>query len=98
MIKSKDELISMISERIGEDNSDEAISLLEDVSDTLADFETRTADTTNWKQKYEENDKEWRDKYKERFMSGTPADAVEDEPDDDPEPKKYSFDELFTKG
>ena len=42
MIRSKDELITMISQRIGEDNSDEAITLLEDISDTLTDFESKT--------------------------------------------------------
>ena len=96
MIKTKDEIISMISQRIGDDNSDEAISLLEDVTDTLNDFETRSADTTNWKQRYEDNDKEWREKYKERFMTGeTPKDEEIDEPEDDKQ-KKYSYDDLFS--
>lgn len=97
MIKSKDELISMISARIGEDNSDEALSLLEDVTDTLTNYETKTADSTNWQQKYEENDKEWRNKYKERFMSG--SDPIDDEIiEPEPEPKRYSFEDLFKEG
>ena len=97
MIRSKDELITMISQRIGEDNSDEAITLLEDISDTLTDFESKTADSTNWKEKYEENDKEWRDRYKERFMNG---DAPDDKPfdEDDEAPKRYSFEDLFKEG
>ena len=41
MIRTKDELISMISQRIGEDNSDDAITLLEDISDTFTDFENK---------------------------------------------------------
>lgn len=88
----------MISARIGEDNSDEAIGLLEDITDTLNDYEERTADNTNWKERYEANDKEWRDKYKERFMSG---DTSKDEEiiDEEEEPeRKYTFEELFTKG
>ena len=97
MIKSKDEIISMISQRIGEDNSDEAIGLLEDITDTLNDYETKTTDSTNWKQKYEDNDKEWRERYKERFMSGS-SDDIEDEIEDEPTERKYTFDELFTKG
>ena len=47
MIRTKDELISMISQRIGEDNSDDAITLLEDISDTFTDFENKTADAKN---------------------------------------------------
>ena len=97
MIKTKDEIISMISARIGEDNSDEAIGLLEDVTDTLNDYETRTADSTNWKERYETNDKEWREKYKERFMSG---DSSTDEVivEEEEEPKRYTFEELFKEG
>ena len=97
MIRSKDELITMLSERIGEDNSDEAIALLEDFSDTFDDYESRTADSTNWKEKYEANDKEWRDKYKERFMSGESS-QYEDVEDDVAEENKLTFDSLFKEG
>lgn len=97
MIRTKDELISMISQRIGEDNSDDAITLLEDISDTFTDFENKTADATNWKEKYEENDKEWRDRYKERFMNGE-SEHDESFDEDDEEPKRYSFDDLFKEG
>ena len=96
MIRNKDELISMISQRIGEDNSDEAIALLEDVSDTFDEYETRTKDNTDWKTKYEENDAEWRNKYKERFMSGSTE--IDDDVIPEPEEKKYTFESLFTKG
>lgn len=67
---SKEDLLRRISERIGDDNSDEALSLLEDVSDTITDFEER--DSEDWKTKYEENDAKWRKKYRERFENGEP--------------------------
>lgn len=96
MVRSNEEIISMISQRIGEDNSDEAISLLEDISDTLNDYDARTKDATDWRKRYEDNDKEWRDKYKERFMSG---DSNDDEDEiEEPEVKKYTFDSLFKEG
>lgn len=96
MIRSNEEIINLISQRIGDDNSDEAISLLEDISDTLNDYNARTKDATDWKKRYEDNDKEWRDKYKERFMSG---DSNDDEDDfEEPETKKYTFDSLFKEG
>ena len=44
MIKSKDEILALIKERIGEDTSDEAIQIVEDVPDTLNDYE--------WRKKY----------------------------------------------
>ena len=97
MIRNKEEIMSLISARIGEDNSDEALTLLEDISDTLTDFEARVADNTDWKMKYEENDKEWRDKYKERFMSGDTS-IDKELVDDEPEERKYTFESLFEKG
>ena len=89
----------MISERIGDDTSDEALSLLEDITDTLTDFETKTQDSTNWKERYEQNDNEWRNKYKERFMSGVTPDAdEEDDTAEDEAPKRYTFESLFKEG
>ena len=96
MIRNKEELITMISQHIGEDNSDEAIALLEDVTDTFNDYETKTKDTTDWKTKYEQNDAEWRNKYKERFMSGSAE--IDEEVIPEPEEKKYTFESLFERG
>lgn len=96
MVRSKDEIIKMLTEKMGEDTSDEALAILEDVTDTISDYEAKTADATDWKTKYENNDKEWRDRYRERFMTGS-DDSDEDIPDE-PEDKKYTFDELFTTG
>ena len=51
---------------------DEVLSLLEDISDTLDDLETKAkGDGEDWKTKYEKNDAEWRQRYQDRFFSGT---------------------------
>lgn len=99
-IKTKDELINNIKTFIGENDSDEALALLEDVSDTFADFETKTADSTDWKSKYEENDKAWRTKYKERFTA--PVNQTDDSDngdsnndDDIEDDKPLTFENLF---
>lgn len=95
MIRTSSELINLVKERIGEDTSDESLSLLEDVSDTLGDYDQKLTDTTDWKTKYEENDSMWRQKYKDRFMSGSsPEDEKENEPEEKPEPKTFA--DLFT--
>ena len=70
-IKSKEDLIASIKAVIGEDTTDESLSLLEDVSDTFTSFETETKDKTDWKAKYNELDESWRKKYRDRFMSGS---------------------------
>lgn len=97
-VKTRDEIMEAIRKRIGEDTSDDAISLLEDVTDTFADYETKVADKTDWKTKYDEMDASWRKKYIDRF-SGTTGEEVKEEQEeqikDDSEPR--TFDELFTE-
>ena len=100
MIKSKEELLASVSARFEGDTSDEAISLFEDLSDTLTDMETKAnGDGTDWKAKYEENDAEWRKKYKERFFnSSANEDCNENCNDGEESPTKRTFDDLFTRG
>lgn len=95
MVKTKEEILEQIKTRLGEDTSDEALSFIEDITDTLTDYETKTNDTTDWKQKYEDNDKQWRERYKERFFSGENPEEEEEE-QGLPEPP-LSFDDLFKK-
>lgn len=97
-IKTRDEIIEAVRKRIGEDTSDEAISLLEDVTDTFADYETKVADKTDWKTKYDEMDASWRKKYMDRFSGKTGEEVKEEQEEqikDDSEPR--TFDELFTE-
>ena len=94
MVKTKDELLNAIKEKFGDDTSDETISLIEDISDTMSDYETRVADTTNWKNMYEENDKNWRNKYKERFFNSDGQHENEHEDNEDKTIK--TFEDLFT--
>lgn len=96
MIKTKDEIIENISAVIGDDNSEAAISLLEDVTDTLDDYEAKTKDSTDWKEKYEENDRDWRQKYRERFLEKSDDHEAEDEIVED-EPEALTYDALFTE-
>lgn len=95
-VKTKDELLEIIRERIGEDTSDEAISFIEDITDTLSDYEEKVtnSDAEVWKTKYEENDKMWREKYRERFFSKKVEKEDEDFEDED-EVKSLSYDVLF---
>lgn len=91
-VKTKAEIMEAIKQKFGEDTSDETISLLEDLSDTL----DTTNDSVNWKQKYEDNDKEWRTKYSSRFFEG----GGEPKPEPDPEPEDntdITINELFSE-
>ena len=110
MVKTKEEILDAIKAKIGEDTSDEAIALLEDISDTLNDYDNKANADTDWKTKYEENDKEWRKRYTDRFFNkgdegeenkgGKPKGDLGGDPDgDNDEPDEpTTYEELFKEG
>lgn len=93
-IKSREDLLKSLNTLIGDNSTDENLAILEDVTDTLKDYEEKTADQTDWKTKYEQNDADWRKKYKERFLSG---EEIKDEQEEDvkKDSKSLTFDSLF---
>lgn len=92
-VRTREELLDAVRTRIGDDTSDDALAFIEDMQDTLNNYENNNA--TDWKKKYEDNDKEWRTKYRDRFFRG----GVEEEDDTpDPTPKRLTFDDLFKEG
>lgn len=96
-VRTAEEIMASVKERIGEDTSDEALAFIEDIQDTLSDMNNRVSESGDWKQKYEDNDRSWREKYQKRFFEGTPSDNEPhdtDPMDDDPEPPKR-FEDLF---
>lgn len=87
---SRDELIEKVRKYVGDRTDDETIEIIEDISDSID-----SSDDDKWRQKFEENDKMWRDKYISRFLE-----KKEDEPDTptehEEEEKEYnSFEDLF---
>ena len=93
MVKSKEELIEEIRAVVGDDTRDNVIALIENVSDTITELET--SDGEEWKQKFEDNDKMWREKYISRFTEGTAEPTEPTEPTADDEEKEKTFEELF---
>lgn len=94
-VKSKEDLLNGVKAIFGEAETDEVLEFLGDITDTLDDYENRVNDKEDWKTKYEENDKSWRKKYKERFFSSNedePDNPLEyvDEPDEPDSPKNFS--------
>lgn len=98
-VKNKDEILEAIKTRVGDNTDDETISLLEDISDTITDLETRASGGEDWKTKYEENDKLWRERYTNRFFSKEPAPDPKPAPQPEQEPEvKKTFSDLFKEG
>ena len=94
-IKTKEELIQSLTAVLGDNSSDEALALMEDVSDTLDDKAAKGA--VDWEQKYRENDAAWRARYRDRFMNNADNN---DQPGDDHiinpvPPERPTFENLF---
>lgn len=95
-VKTKAEILESIRERVGDSTDDETLEFLEDVTDTLSDLETRASDSTDWKGKYDELDKSWREKYRERFFSSEPEEKTDNEKFEEKENKeKKTYESLF---
>lgn len=80
-VVNKDTIMERLRENFNDNDSDDVLGLLEDVTDTLNDYQSRLEENGDWKERYEQNDREWRQKYKDRFFNNEP------EPDPDPEPE-----------
>ena len=69
-IKTSTEIMETLRSYLGEDVSDDAIGFIEDMNDTLAEYERQIADVTDWESKYRELDESWRKRYRDRFFEG----------------------------
>lgn len=92
-VRTKDELLGIIKERFGEDTTDETISFVEDITDTLNDYDNKNS--VNWEQKYKDNDEKWRKKYRDRFFNSSEQDAEDDEEEQE---KPLTYENLFKEG
>lgn len=87
-VVERDALIQRIASVLSDPESDDSLSLIEDVTDTLD-----AGSSDDWKTKYEENDAAWRKRYKERFLKKP---EKEPEIEDDEIEEKKTYDDLFT--
>ena len=104
MVKSKDELMTSVKSIIGDRSDDDAIQFLEDFSDTVESF----SDAEEWRKRYEENDRCWRERYRARFFDGGPVEPPPT-PGNEPPPTpgkvvehhdeglEYTYEQLFEK-
>lgn len=86
---SKDELIEKVKKYVGDRSDDETIEIIEDISDSID-----SSDADEWKKKYEENDKMWRDKYISRFFEKN-EEENEDPTNEDDDKEYKTFEDLF---
>lgn len=89
---SKDELIEKVKKYVGDRTDDETIEIIEDITDSID-----TSDADDWKRKYEENDKMWRDKYVSRFFDKKEEDPETPTEHEEEEKEYNSYEDLFEK-
>lgn len=97
-VVNKDTIMERLRESFNDNDSDDVLGLLEDVTDTLNDYQSRLEENGDWKERYEQNDREWRQKYKDRFFNNDPEPDPEPEPEPDKDPEQATpttFEELF---
>lgn len=102
-VKTITEILESVNNVVGESADDETLAFIEDITDTLKDYDTRVqGDGVDWKKKYEENDAEWRTRYKDRFFGGDTQQREQEIIDDfnkkEEEEEKVlkTFEDLFT--
>lgn len=100
---NRDEFFNTLSHLVGDRSDPDAIKALEDMTDTYNALEQgNKGDGIDWKQKAEEIDKSWREKYRSRFMRGDGGNGPSRE-NSDPDSQGYNpenvcFNDLFGKG
>ena len=90
-VRTTEEILECIKTRVGDSTEDADLEFLEDVTDTLSDLRNKSEGQEDWKSKYEENDKQWREKYRDRFFEKK---EEQEEEKEEPEAPK-TFEDLF---
>ena len=97
-VLGKEEFMKQLNDIVGDNTSDEALSFLENASDTIDYLSKQVTEAGDWKKKFETNDANWRQKYRERFAQPSlpreESDDTIDEEDDD-QTEELTFENLF---
>lgn len=86
-IRTSEEFLTMIRDRIGDSTADEDIAFIEDASDTINSMSQHEAEIEQLRAENED----LRKKYRDRFFEPKP-----DDPEPEPEPEKLTFESLFS--
>lgn len=97
-ILSQEQFMEAIRNIVGENNDDNSLTFIENMTDTYNNLASTNADS-NWKEKYEQNDAMWRERYRERFFQteSKEIDTLVDKPPVE-QPKPKTYDDLFKEG
>lgn len=91
----KEAFFNRIDAFIGDRSDDDAISFIEDMTDTYTELEKRQSESEDWKKKYSDLDDKWKKRYRKRFFSGTIISDPEVDFDEEKKPEDITIDDLF---
>lgn len=93
-VLNRDELTARLKEMFGDQDDDKSLSFMEDLTDTIDNYESNS--NSNRVHELETEVNELKEKYRQRFF--TPKEEQVDEPEPEAEPpKKLTFESLFTQ-
>lgn len=97
-VRTKEEIIASLQALAGENITDEVVALVEDIADTMDSVGTPPVDN-EWEQRYNDLDKQWKEKYLARFSEGTtkPVEETVQVKEEETEESPQNFDDLFTE-
>ena len=96
MVRSKEEILASLKSIIVENNSDEVITLLEDVSDSMSvDNYALNQRVAELEQKCVDVETEWRNRYRDRFYGDVEGDDTATFKGEPPEKNQLTYDNLF---
>ena len=87
MVRSVEEMLDIVRQRIGDSTEDSDIAFIEDISDTL------NAGNSEELEKLKSENEELRKKYRDRFFEK--KEVKEEETEKEEEPEKTTFEDLF---
>ena len=99
-ILKKEDLLNSLKDKLT--SADEDLVLLENITDTLTDLETKSNgnEAEEWKKKYEESEKTWRERYHSRFFEPSTVKEADKEAEalpskEVPKEQQITIDDLF---
>lgn len=98
-ILNRDEFLNCVHDFVGDRTDDESMEFIDNVLDTYNDMYNKAENSgDDWKKRYEDNDKAWRNRYKSRFFHGGAVivpDEISEENDEDVSRETITIEELF---
>lgn len=89
-VRTREEIMGYLNELTTGQTDDRTLAIIEDITDTFNAY----GEAEDWRQKYDDLDRSWRDRYRERFFAGEGEDEEVDEIDTE-KTEKRTYDDLF---